>query len=164
MTVNLLNLNQPQLAEFLVSIDEKPFRAKQLMRWIHHFGEREFANMTDISKALRDKLALHAVIEPPQMREQQISHDGTHKWLLEVGNGNAIEVVFIPEGDFEARTKGSASMERNAAATVSEVPFADSSLPGSAGRYRGTLCISSQVGCALECTFAPPAGRVSIAT
>lgn len=117
MPVNLLSLNQPQLAEFLASVGEKPFRAKQLMRWIHHFGEQDFSNMTDLPKTLREKLALHAVIEPPQLREEQISKDGTRKWLLEVGNGNAVEAVFIPEDD------------------------------------RGTLCISSQVGCALECTF-----------
>ena len=117
MPVNLLSLNQPQLAEFLVAIGEKPFRAKQLMRWIHHFGERDFAQMTDIAKSLREKLAEHAVIEPPQLREEQVSKDGTRKWLLEMGGGNAIEVVFIPEDD------------------------------------RGTLCVSSQVGCALECTF-----------
>src|ERR1700674_1442056 len=157
MTVNLLNLNRLQFAAFLASIDEKPFRAKQLMRWIHHFGEREFANMTDISKALRDKLALHAVIEPPQLREQQSSRDGTRKWLLEVGNGNAIEAVFIPEGDFEARSQGSAGVPTGTAATLPEVALADPSLtrPASraAGRYRGTLCISSQVGCALACTF-----------
>ena len=117
MPVNLLNLNQPQLAEFLVSIGEKPFRAKQLMRWMHHFGEQDFAQMTDISKGLREKLALHAIVTPPQLREEQVSKDGTRKWLLEVGSGNAVEAVFIPEDD------------------------------------RGTLCISSQVGCALECTF-----------
>jgi len=117
MLTNLLNLNQPQLAEFLASIGEKPFRAKQLLRWIHHFGERDFAQMTDLSKALRDKLTQQAVIEPPKLREEQISKDGTRKWLLEVGTGNAIEAVFIPEDE------------------------------------RGTLCISSQVGCALECTF-----------
>lgn len=117
MLVNLLNLNLPQLCEFLASIGEKPFRAKQIMRWIHHFGEKEFERMTDISKSLREKLVQHAVIEPPYLREEQISKDGTRKWLLEVGNGNAIEAVFIPENE------------------------------------RGTLCISSQVGCALECTF-----------
>ena len=117
MPVNLLNLNQPQLAEFLVSIDERPFRAKQLLRWIHRFGERDFARMTDLSKVLREKLAQHAVIEPPRLIEEQVSGDGTRKWLLEVGPGNSIETVFIPEDD------------------------------------RGTLCISSQVGCALECKF-----------
>jgi 23S rRNA (adenine2503-C2)-methyltransferase len=117
MPTNLLSLNQPQLAEFLASIGEKPFRAKQLMRWIHHFGEQDFERMTDISKVLREKLAQHAVIEPPRLREEQVSKDGTRKWLLEVGSGNAVEAVFIPEND------------------------------------RGTLCISSQVGCALECTF-----------
>jgi 23S rRNA (adenine2503-C2)-methyltransferase len=162
MTVNLLNLNQPQLAAFLASIGEKPFRAKQLMRWIHHYGEREFANMSDISKALRDQLARHAVIEPPRLREEQISADGTRKWLLEVGSGNAIEAVFIPEGDIEARSQaaGDAAAHQDAIAPLEE---ANTSLPGRSslagassyaqGRYRGTLCISSQVGCALECTF-----------
>jgi 23S rRNA (adenine2503-C2)-methyltransferase len=117
MPINLLSLNLPQLAEFLVSIGEKPFRAKQLLRWIHHFGEQDFGRMTDLSKGLREKLTQHAVIEPPKLREEQVSKDGTRKWLLEVGNNNAIEAVFIPEDE------------------------------------RGTLCISSQVGCALECTF-----------
>jgi 23S rRNA (adenine2503-C2)-methyltransferase len=115
--VNLLSLNQPQLAEFLVSIGEKPFRAKQLLRWMHHFGVQDFEQMTDISKATREKLKAVAIVEPPQVREEQLSKDGTRKWLLEVGTGNAVEAVFIPEDD------------------------------------RGTLCISSQVGCALECTF-----------
>jgi 23S rRNA (adenine2503-C2)-methyltransferase len=117
MTVNLLNYNLPQLASYLESLGEKPFRAKQLLRWIHHAGETDFANMSDLSKSLREKLAQHAVIEPPKLREEQISKDGTRKWLLEVGGGNAIEAVFIPE------------------------------------ETRGTLCVSSQVGCALECTF-----------
>jgi 23S rRNA (adenine2503-C2)-methyltransferase len=117
MTINLLSLNQAQLIEFLASIGEKPFRAKQLMRWIHHFGERDFALMTDLSKGLRDKLVASATVEPPRLRTEEVSKDGTRKWLLEVGSGNAIEAVFIPEDD------------------------------------RGTLCISSQVGCALECTF-----------
>jgi 23S rRNA (adenine2503-C2)-methyltransferase len=117
VTVNLLNYNLPQLAGFLESLGEKPFRAKQLLRWIHLSGETDFANMSDLSKSLREKLAQHAVIEPPALREEQISKDGTRKWLLEVGGGNAIEAVFIPEDG------------------------------------RGTLCISSQVGCALACTF-----------
>ncbi|MGB8857105.1 MAG: 23S rRNA (adenine(2503)-C(2))-methyltransferase RlmN [Burkholderiales bacterium] len=117
MTVNLLNYNLPQLASNLESLGEKPFRAKQLLRWIHHAGETDFARMSDLSNALREKLAQHAVIEPPILREEQISKDGTRKWLLEVGGGNAVEAVFIPE------------------------------------ESRGTLCVSSQVGCALECTF-----------
>jgi 23S rRNA (adenine2503-C2)-methyltransferase len=117
MTVNLLNYNLPQLAAYLESLGEKPFRAKQLLRWIHQSGVTDFASMSDLSKSLREKLAQHAVIEPPTLREEQISKDGTRKWLLEVGGGNAIEAVFIPE------------------------------------ETRGTLCVSSQVGCALECTF-----------
>lgn len=117
MTVNLLNYNLPQLASYLESLGEKPFRAKQLLRWIHHAGETDFARMSDLSKTLREKLAQHALIEPPTLREEQISKDGTRKWLLEVGGGNAVEAVFIPE------------------------------------ESRGTLCVSSQVGCALECTF-----------
>ncbi|MFL9711594.1 23S rRNA (adenine(2503)-C(2))-methyltransferase RlmN [Methylobacillus sp. Pita1] len=117
MTVNLLNLNQAALAEYFQSIGEKPFRAKQMMRWMHHFGVNEFGEMTDIAKALREKLAKEAVIVPPSVHLEQISEDGTRKWLIDVGAGNGVETVFIPEDE------------------------------------RGTLCVSSQVGCALDCTF-----------
>jgi 23S rRNA (adenine2503-C2)-methyltransferase len=117
MTVNLLDLDQPKLAAFFAELDEKPFRAKQLLRWMHHFGERDFAQMTDIARTLREKLATVAEIRPPEVRVEQISEDGTRKWLIDVGADNGIETVFIPEDD------------------------------------RGTLCVSSQVGCALECTF-----------
>ena len=117
MPVNLLNFNLKQLSDFFTEIGEKPFHAKQLMRWVHHFGESNFANMSDLSKGLRDKLSMAAVIEPPRMLQEQQSEDGTRKWLLDTGNGNGVETVFIPE------------------------------------EARGTLCISSQVGCALECTF-----------
>ena len=124
--VNLLNYSQPQLADYFANIGEKPFRAKQLMRWMHHFGVLDFSQMTDIAKSLREKLALDAEITLPNVQLEQISNDGTRKWLIGVGekNGddknsaaNSIESVFIPEDD------------------------------------RGTLCISSQVGCALACTF-----------
>ncbi len=115
--INLLNLDLKQLTDFFDKIGEKPFRAKQLFRWIHHFGESDFAKMTDIAKSLREKLSSIAVVELPQLMLEQVSEDGTRKWLLEVGNGNSIEAVFIPEDN------------------------------------RGTLCISSQVGCALECSF-----------
>ena len=124
--VNLLNYSQPQLADYFANIGEKPFRAKQLMRWMHHFGVLDFSQMTDIAKSLREKLALDAEITLPNVQLEQISNDGTRKWLIGVGekNGddknsaaNSIETVFIPEDD------------------------------------RGTLCISSQVGCALACTF-----------
>ena len=117
MTVNLLNLNQAALAEYFQGIGEKPFRAKQMMRWMHHFGVKEFAEMTDIAKALREKLAQEAVIVLPSVNLEQISEDGTRKWLIDVGAGNGVETVFIPEDE------------------------------------RGTLCVSSQVGCALDCTF-----------
>jgi len=117
MTVNLLDLDQPKLAAYFAELGEKPFRAKQLMRWMHHFGVSDFEQMTDIAKALREKLAQAAVIIPPEIKLEQISEDGTRKWLIDVGAGNGVETVFIPESD------------------------------------RGTLCVSSQVGCALECTF-----------
>ena len=117
MTINLLDYDQPKLAAYFAEIGEKPFRAKQLMRWMHHFGVNDFAQMTDIAKALREKLTAQATITPPEIQLEQLSDDGTRKWLVATGTGNAIETVFIPEED------------------------------------RGTLCVSSQVGCALECTF-----------
>jgi 23S rRNA (adenine2503-C2)-methyltransferase len=119
--INLLNYNQPQLADYFASIGEKPFRAKQLMRWMHHFGVHDFTQMTDIAKSLREKLAVETEITLPNVQLEQISNDGTRKWLIGTddknGAANSIETVFIPEDD------------------------------------RGTLCISSQVGCALACTF-----------
>lgn len=117
MTINLLDFDQPALAAFFAEIGEKPFRAKQLMRWMHHFGVSDFAQMTDIAKSLREKLGAQATITPPEIQLEQVSDDGTRKWLVATGTGNAVETVFIPEDD------------------------------------RGTLCVSSQVGCALECTF-----------
>ncbi|MGZ9006154.1 MAG: 23S rRNA (adenine(2503)-C(2))-methyltransferase RlmN, partial [Burkholderiales bacterium] len=115
--VNLLGLTPAELQAFCAALGEKPYRAKQLLRWIHHFGADSFDAMTDVSKALRAQLAQTAVIEAPAVRRDSSAADGTRKWLLDVGTGNAIETVFIPE------------------------------------RARGTLCISSQAGCALECAF-----------
>ena len=115
--INLLDFDQPKLLAFFQEIGEKPFRARQLLRWIHQFGENDFANMSDLAKSLREKLSGNAVIEPPRLISEQHSFDGTHKWLLDVGVGNGVETVFIPEGE------------------------------------RGTLCVSTQVGCALECSF-----------
>jgi len=115
--VNLLGLSPGELRAFCVALGEKPFRARQLLRWIHHSGVDDFAAMTDMSKALRDRLAQAAVITAPAVRRDTVASDGTRKWLLEVGTNNAIESVFIPE------------------------------------TARGTLCISSQAGCALECSF-----------
>lgn len=117
MTVNLLDFDAEGLAGFCMEIGEKPFRARQLLRWIHQSGEADFSNMSDLAKVLREKLAATAVVEPPRVISDHTATDGTRKWLLSVGAGNGIEMVFIPESN------------------------------------RGTLCISSQVGCALACTF-----------
>ena len=114
---NLLGMNLAEMTAFFAGLGEKPFRAKQVFRWIHHFGADDFGAMTDIAKSLREKLPQVAAIEPPRLISEQMSEDGTRKWLLDVGTGNGIETVFIPEDD------------------------------------RGTLCISSQVGCALDCSF-----------
>lgn len=117
MAVNLLNYDPSALEALILAWGEKPFRAKQLLRWIHHFGVNHFSEMTDIAKAFREKLQAEAEISVPRLLTEQKSADGTYKWLLDVGVENGIETVFIPEDD------------------------------------RGTLCISSQVGCALACTF-----------
>jgi len=117
MTVNLLGLDARQLQDFVSALGEKPYRAQQLMRWIHRAGVADFGAMTDMAKALRERLVASATIEAPTVLRDTTAPDGTRKWLLDVGTGNAIETVFIPE-------------------------------PG-----RGTLCISSQAGCALECSF-----------
>ncbi|QOJ23139.1 MAG: 23S rRNA (adenine(2503)-C(2))-methyltransferase RlmN [Gammaproteobacteria bacterium] len=117
MTINLLNYDGKGLADFCTEIGEKPFRAKQLLHWIHQSGVADFAAMSDLAKSLREKLAAMAVIELPQITYDSVAADGTRKWLLSVGSGNGIETVFIPEAN------------------------------------RGTLCVSSQVGCALACTF-----------
>jgi 23S rRNA (adenine2503-C2)-methyltransferase len=115
--INLLDLDEVRLREFFESIGEKPFRAEQLLKWIYHQGVTEFDQMTNLSKELRQRLETIAVIQPPQILSEQVSLDGTTKWLIGFGGGNAVETVFIPEPN------------------------------------RGTLCISSQVGCALNCTF-----------
>jgi 23S rRNA (adenine2503-C2)-methyltransferase len=115
--INLMDLDQHQMREFFVSLGEKPFRAEQVLKWIYHQGVIDVANMTNLGAALRQRLAEVAVVQPPQVLSEKISADGTIKWLMGSGAGNAIETVFIPEPK------------------------------------RGTLCISSQVGCALNCTF-----------
>jgi 23S rRNA (adenine2503-C2)-methyltransferase len=117
MSVNLLELERTGFAQFCAGMGEKPFRARQLMRWIHQVGVDDFDAMTDISKFTREELKKLAAISAPEVVRDSTAADGTRKWLLNVGTGNAIETVFIPE------------------------------------RNRGTLCISSQAGCALACTF-----------
>jgi len=115
--INLFDLDQVGLRTFFESIGEKPFRAEQVLKWIYHQGVTDFDQMTNLGIALRQRLSEVAVIEPPRVLSEQLSVDGTTKWLVGFGGGNAVETVFIPEPN------------------------------------RGTLCISSQVGCALNCTF-----------
>ncbi len=115
--VNLLDLDAAGLTAFVAALDEKPFRARQLLRWIHQRGASRFDVMTDLAKSLREKLAAHAHVLAPAVVRDTTAADGTRKWLLDVGGGNAIESVFIPEDE------------------------------------RGTLCVSTQAGCAMACTF-----------
>jgi len=117
MTANLLDFDLDGLAAFCERLGEKRFRATQLFRWIHQKGASGFDQMTDLAKSLREKLATSAHIQGLPVISQQMSADGTIKWLFDVGDGNAVEAVFIPEED------------------------------------RGTLCVSSQAGCAVGCRF-----------
>jgi 23S rRNA (adenine2503-C2)-methyltransferase len=97
MSVNLLDLDGEALSAFVSGLDEKPFRARQLKRWMHRLGEGDFERMSDIARSLRDKLAEIATVSPPKIVSDSVAGDGTRKWLLDVGNANAIEAVFIPE-------------------------------------------------------------------
>jgi len=115
--INLLGYDLAQMKAFFAEIDEKPFRAVQLVKWIHQFGVDDFSQMSNVSKALRSKLAAIAEIRAPEIIMEQKAGDGTIKWLMRLDGGNSIETVFIPEDN------------------------------------RGTLCVSSQVGCALDCGF-----------
>ena len=117
MSTNLLEFDLDGLAIFCERLGEKRFRATQLFRWIHQRGESDFDRMSDLAKSLREKLKSCAHVQSLPVVSEHISHDGTIKWLFDVGAGNAIEAVFIPEDD------------------------------------RGTLCISSQAGCAVGCRF-----------
>ena len=117
MAVNLLDYDLDGLAAYCDSLGEKRFRATQLFRWIHQRGASDFAQMSDLAKSLRDKLAHVAEVRALPVISEQASADGTVKWLFDVGGGNAVETVFIPEDD------------------------------------RGTLCVSSQAGCAVGCRF-----------
>ena len=117
MTVNLLNFDLEALAVFCEGLGEKRFRATQLFRWIHQKGASDFSQMTDLAKSLREKLPSSASIKGLNVVSRKTSADGTVKWLFDVGAGDVVETVFIPESD------------------------------------RGTLCISSQAGCAVGCRF-----------
>jgi 23S rRNA (adenine2503-C2)-methyltransferase len=114
---NLLGLDAEGLARFFEELGEKPFRARQVLRWIHQTGESDFARMSDLSRALRDKLAQTACVQAPPIVGDTPAEDGTRKWLVKVDGANAVEMVFIPE------------------------------------TARATLCVSSQAGCVLDCSF-----------
>ncbi len=117
MKQNLLDFDAQQMTAWFAEQGEKPFRAKQVLRWIYKSGESNFDAMSDLAKSLREMLKQKACIQAPNVMREETASDGTHKWLLDVGTGNAIETVFIPEED------------------------------------RGTLCVSTQAGCALDCAF-----------
>src|SRR5256885_16600915 len=97
MSVNLLDLDSEGLAAFVAGLEEKPFRARQVKRWMHRLGESDFSRMSDIAKPLREKLLRSACVSPPRIVRDSSARDGTRKWLLDVGNGNAAEAVVIPE-------------------------------------------------------------------
>ena len=115
--VNLFGLDRTELRARFVEAGEKPFRADQIMQWIYRRGQGDFEGMSNISKDLRGKLAERFEIRTPELLTEQVSQDGTRKWVLRLDGGNAIETVYIPE------------------------------------EGRATLCISSQVGCAMDCSF-----------
>ncbi len=115
--INLLDYNYEQMRQLMSDYGEKPYRAQQLMQWIHQVGLSDFEQMNNLGKSLRSRLTQIAAIRLPEIISCQQSKDGTHKWLLKLDCGNCIETVYIPEAK------------------------------------RGTLCVSSQVGCALNCTF-----------
>lgn len=115
--INLLGLDRNALHSFFLELGEKPYRAQQLLKWIHYYGSADVHAMTDVSKHLRAKLDCIAEVKLPEIIFDKVAHCGTRKWLLKLHDGNCIETVFIPE------------------------------------KSRGTLCISSQVGCILNCDF-----------
>jgi len=114
---NLLGMNRSQLEDWFAALGERPYRATQVLKWVHRQGVLDFAAMTDLGKGLRSRLQALATLQAPQVVHSQVSADGTHKWLLRVDSANCIEAVFIPDAG------------------------------------RGTLCVSSQVGCGLDCRF-----------
>ncbi len=115
--INLFGMDRERLRSEFESIGQKPWRADQIMQWIYRRGVDDFDGMSNLSKDFRTRLRNDFVVQPPELLGEQVSADGTRKWILKVGGGQAIETVFIPEKD------------------------------------RGTLCISSQVGCAMDCAF-----------
>jgi len=115
--VNLLGLSPQKMKDFFVEMGEKPFRAQQILKWIHQVGIEDFDDMSNVSKVMREKLKEVACVEYPEVVYHDVSKDGTKKWVMRMPGGSSIETVYIPEGD------------------------------------RGTLCVSSQIGCSLDCSF-----------
>ena len=115
--INLMGLSRLQMEQFFLELGEKKFRAHQILKWIHHAGITEIEEMSNLGKALREKLVEVAEVRPPEIVSQQDSSDGTRKWAIRVEGGGLVETVLIPAGN------------------------------------RATLCVSSQVGCALDCSF-----------
>jgi len=115
--VNLMGLSRAQMEQYFLDIGEKKFRAQQVLKWIHHAGVTRIEDMTNLGKALREKLLQIAEVRPPEIVSQQDSSDGTRKWAIRVDGGGLVETVLIPAGN------------------------------------RATLCVSSQVGCSLDCSF-----------
>ena len=117
MKTNLLDFDPAALTAWFAKHGEKPFRARQVLRWIYQAGESDFDAMSDLAVSLREKLKQIACVQAPKVMREELSDDGTRKWLLDMGTGNAVETVYIPE------------------------------------EGRGTLCVSTQAGCALDCAF-----------
>ena len=116
-TITSLDFDVQQLTAWFAEQGEKPFRARQVLRWIYRAGESDFDAMSDLAISLREKLKKIACVKAPSVMREEVASDGTRKWLLDVGTGNAVETVYIPE------------------------------------EGRGTLCVSTQAGCALDCAF-----------
>lgn len=115
--LNLLDFDESGLSRYFEAMGERGYRARQVVKWVHQQGVVDFHGMTNLSRSLRELLERTTSIRTPTIESEQLSHDGTRKWLLRVDSGNCVETVFIPEGE------------------------------------RGTLCVSSQVGCPLDCAF-----------
>ncbi len=122
--MNLLGLSPQALTDWCVARGEKPFRARQLLKWIHQRGASDFSEMSDLAKDFRAKLAQEAEITPPKVLQDHVSADGTRKWLFDVGNGNAVETVFIPETD-----RGTLCVSSQAGCTVA-CPFCSTGRQG----------------------------------
>jgi 23S rRNA (adenine2503-C2)-methyltransferase len=152
MSVNLLDLDGAGLDRFVAGLGEKPFRARQLKRWLHRFGEAEFDRMSDLAKPFRDKLAQTAVVAPPRILSDAAADDGTRKWLLDIGNGNAVEAVFIPE-----ESRGTLCVSTQAGCTLA-CEFCSTGRQGF-NRNLGVAEIIGQLWLANKALGATPAGE-----